>query len=241
MRVGALFIAVTLAGAFALLACKPKVGGACSGGPPACADEHTAVQCLDGKYAAAPCAGPSGCAEVGGVVTCDIRGDGPGAACLGGSLSMSCSDDSKSRYSCQKGEIVVDRCNGPKGCFKKTEQTMGCDTVPEPGDPCAAGADDTCAADRISLLECRSGKLVVSAVCRGRSGCSFSSLGATCDTSVGRADDACMAGSTCSEDHTQLLACEGGKLAVSKTCDGPKGCAQGKGTDPDCDTRVPSK
>lgn len=218
-------------------ACKPKIGASCSGGPPACADEHVAATCLDGKYVAAPCAGPSGCGEVGGVVTCDIRGNAAGDVCLGGTQSMVCSEDGKTRFMCPSGKVVVDRCNGLRGCFKKTEETMGCDTVPEPGDPCAPGADDTCAADRMTMLECRGGKLAVSAVCRGKSGCSFSGLGAMCDTSVGRAGDACMAGSTCSEDHKHLLACQGGTLVVSKACDGPKGCAQGKGTDPDCDGR----
>jgi hypothetical protein len=191
--------------------------------------------CIDGKYAAAPCAGPSGCSEAAGLLTCDFKGGPAGAVCLG--QSMACSDDGKSRYRCPSAKIAVDRCNGPKGCFKKTEQTMGCDTVPEAGDPCAAGTDDTCAADWKTLLECRAGKLAVAAVCRGRSGCSFGSLGAMCDTSVGRAGDACMVGRTCSEDHGQLLVCEGGKLAVSRICDGPKGCAQGTGTDPDCDAR----
>ena len=75
-----------------MVGCKPKAGAKCSGGA-ACADEHTELACVDGKYSIGQ------------------QGD----PCIG--TASSCSVDGRSVLECQGGHLAKTRdCNGPAGC-----------------------------------------------------------------------------------------------------------------------------
>jgi hypothetical protein len=102
---------------------------------------------------------------------------------------------------------------------------------PKAGDPCKIADDKTTfCSDAKTALVCQAGKRI-EIQCRGAKGCAGGE-NATCDTSLAKEGDACIAASdyvggtarVCSEDRASLLRCTEGKLEVDLRCRGAKGC-----------------
>ncbi len=229
----ALWVALVVA---TLGGCQAKPGASCSGGG-ACADESTQLGCVDGKYVAMPCRGPKGCVAVSGVVSCDIRANAAGEACVDvGDRAAYCSPDGKARVSCAAGKTVVAVCDGPGGCSPTSDKSARCDQIAHfnPGDACRADSQDVCADDHKTWLGCTNGKLAMVALCRGPTGCRPFAGSVACDTSVAEVGDLCAMGDTCSVDRKAVVSCQGGHMVKTRDCLGPKGCAGGS-NGPVCD------
>jgi len=150
-----------------------------------------------------------------------------------------------------KGERRVHReCRGPKGCAGD-EHAASCDrTIGREGDACSERNPEyygewsvVCSENGGALLACHDGKLAIDTPCRGPKGCSGGGQTIsmwTCDQTIGQVGDACNTHyhtqnqlGACSVDKKSSLACDHdeanttGKLVVSKTCRGPKGCEVG--------------
>jgi hypothetical protein len=221
--VPALLLAIASSG------CKPKEGGKCSGGA-ACADEHTELACVDGKYAAMPCRGQDGCVASDNVASCDIRGNSEGDPCVAaGASAKACTADGKTEVECVAGKTKVTLCDGPMGCTGSGESTS-CNRMIRLGDACAKGAGDSCLNDKKTWAVCEDGKWTVQALCRGPRGCGPFMGTISCDTSLGEVGDPCIGTSTaCSVDGHAALECKDGHLAKDRDCKGPTGCSFTKG------------
>jgi hypothetical protein len=224
---------VALALALVGVGCKSaKAGDTCSGDPQ-CTGAHTALLCISGRYTAAECKGPDGCTK--SPFRCDYRGNANGDACFepaSPAAPMSCAPDKKARFRCAKGKLERDECDGPKGCSPRTETTMSCDQTVHAGSPCS-GQGDRCSSDGADWLQCREGKLVVAARCRGRAHCQPLEDTVACDSSVGELRDPCFGqAKACSVDGKSLLACKGNTLQVDATCPSGKTCVPS--ADPSC-------
>lgn len=210
----------------ALVACKtPKVGDPCaSTGDNRCTGTEAALLCIDGKLAAATCGG-GGCQA--SPFACDYREAAKGAACFeraSPATPMACSANKKARVRCVKGVVDRDECDGPRGCYPKSETTMGCDRALRAGAPCGSDGD-WCADGASEWLQCKGGKLEVAARCRGPAGCKPFADTIACDTSIGAEGDPCIGNAeACSVDKRAVLRCQGGQLRVATTCASAKSC-----------------
>jgi hypothetical protein len=217
---------------FVVAACRSaKVGDACTDG--ACSGGDSALLCVDGKYVSAPCKGPDGCQK--SPFRCDYR-DNPGASLcsepLGVGAPMACSGDKKARIRCVKGKVERDECDGPKGCFPKSGTTMGCDKTLRAGASCSLDGD-WCSDDGAEWLQCRGGKLVVVARCRGPARCQAFMETIACDTAFAEENDPCLQkAEVCSADKKSVLGCVDGHFRVQSRCPAGKACTSG--TAPGC-------
>lgn len=210
--------------------CKGKVGDKCSGAG-SCQDARTALVCgTSSRLELVECKGPDGCSEAGGL-SCDFRGNAARDKCInrGDAHPQLCTPDKKARVQCVKGLVERDECDGPQGCTAKTEQTMACDRTMKVGGSCADDGD-WCSGDTIDWLQCKDGKLIVAAKCRGPKHCRSGrdrGLGVQiiqCDVSVSEANDPCIgSGKSCTADKTALLACTKGHMQPSP-CGGGHTC-----------------
>jgi hypothetical protein len=112
----------------------------------------------------------------------------------------------------------------------------GCNA--KPGDKCDSRQAATCE-DRATALACQEGVLV-SAPCRGPSGCVKGEAVIACDESLAVEGEACLGGDredhACGTDSTKSLLCDHGKWRVIQRCTGPKACAVDGGS-VTCDLR----
>lgn len=217
--------AVGVGALMALFACRSaKVGDACSG-ENVCTGPESALVCVSGKYAAAECRGPDGCRK--SPFSCDFRESADGSPCYESrapAAPMSCSGDRKARVRCFKDKVEREACEGPQGCFPKGETTMGCDRALRAGAACTQDGD-WCSGDGSDWLQCREGKLVVAAKCRGRQGCKAFGETIACDSSLGEVGDPCLGkAETCAVDRKSILACAASRLAVHQACPSGKQC-----------------
>jgi hypothetical protein len=110
-----------------------------------------------------------------------------------------------------------------------------------PGAPCKEG-ESACSGKKTALA-CRSGKFA-EVPCAGPLGCVKLQDRASCDTSVGKAGDACMGDGedehACTADKKRALVCKDGKLERSLECRGKGGCSV-LGRTVSCDTTVAAK
>lgn len=100
------------------------------------------------------------------------------------------------------------------------------------------GSEATCRDDKTALA-CHGGRFVEVA-CRGPAGCAKYRGGASCDTSVASAGEACMGEDdeyACSPDGRRALVCKGGQFQLYLECRGAQGCAM-SGRDVSCDTSI---
>ena len=89
--------------------------------------------------------------------------------------------------------------------------------------PCTNADSYSCAVDKKSLLQCKSGKVVLDSQCRGAEGCRKVGDKMRCDTTLASIGDVCeVDDEACSVDGKQLLKCKGLKMALGETC--KKGC-----------------
>jgi hypothetical protein len=165
------------------VACKKKVGDACTKGQAACLDDKTELACQDGKLVSAPCKGPNGCKIAEGKLTCDISANVAGDACSTDYEGHAqCGSDNKSKVTCAKGKYVSSPCRGPDGCKQQGDTAM-CDiSIAEIGDDCSnlkSGAY-ACSVDKKNLLKCDNGKFAVEEKCTNAKGCQMKGDHAGC-------------------------------------------------------------
>src|SRR6202050_5256213 len=112
-----LTLSLSLLGLALMTGCKAKPGGRCSANQTACADPHTDLFCLDGKYAEMTCAGADGCVTSGKQVDCDNTIAAKGDGCSEPE-DLACTPDKKSELRCRGNHFVVaSSCRGPTACF----------------------------------------------------------------------------------------------------------------------------
>lgn len=208
----------------ATIGCKGKPGDRCSGAGE-CDGRDKALLCgLSAKYVNATCKGPDGCTA--SPFRCDFRENAAGDPCSDGTGShpMHCTADTKARVRCVGGKVDRDACEGPLGCYRKSETTMGCDRALKAGATCTADGD-WCSTDGKEWLTCKEGKLVIAAKCRGPGACKPFGDAVACDVSIAEVADECAgSGHACSVDKTKVLSCAAGKLKVEKACAQGKSC-----------------
>jgi hypothetical protein len=87
-----------------------------------------------------------------------------------------------------------------------------------------------CSQDRASVIQCQRGGWVVLQPCMGPRGCALQGNTLACDTSISPIGAPCGGeGSfSCTPDRAALVACRGGRAALSSTCRGPRGCVVGE-------------
>jgi hypothetical protein len=198
---------------------KAEPGNACEGDWAACTgDGKNFLECKGNKLVqTATCGGPQGCRPFGQDLRCDQSQAKPGDMCFG--KSVSCGADGKQMLRCDGTKFVDDhQCLGPKGCSAVAEK-VSCDrSFAMAGDECE-GSGGSCHVGGKELLECKGNKLVRSAFCRGKDGCTVTGSSLHCAQEQGAEGDPCDSGSgACSLDGKALLSCKNGKLAVSKKC-----------------------
>jgi hypothetical protein len=211
--------------------CKPKPGDACDKGKAACLDDKTELACQAGRYVAAPCKGPRGCAMVNKAIQCDITGNVAGDPCsTDDEGNGACASGAKTQIVCRGGRYALDTCRGPAGC-KPVPEGSECDkTIAAVGEPCGklAVGTDACSVDGKSILTCVGGAFALAHPCRGPGGCSLKESHAVCDRSVVDPGESCaeltVGRHACSTDGKSALTCRDGRFALDRACKGPKGC-----------------
>jgi hypothetical protein len=219
-----------------VVGCKGKPGDKCTGAGE-CEGRDKALLCgLSSKYVSATCKGPDGCTS--SPFRCDFRENGLGEPCSDGSSShpMHCTADKKARVRCVDGKVDRDECDGPGGCYSKTETTMGCDRALKVGGACGVDGE-WCSSDGKDWLTCKGGKLAIAAKCRGPGGCKPFGDAVACDVSIAEVADECMgSGRACSLDGTRVLSCAAGKFQLETTCAKGKSC-RSTSEGASCDTK----
>jgi hypothetical protein len=176
----------------------------------------------------------------GNALSCDIRGNADGEACVEAGESKDnaaqCTVDKKARVTCVAGKTKVESCDGHGGCEPGASTLPSvCNKPVRPEATCAHEGEDACDDDGHLWLSCVHGRWETTSTCRGPAGCKFLSLvmPVACDTSFGEVGDPCATGSRCTVDHKAVLECTDHKLVKSTDCPGPKGCVPGEV--PTCD------
>ncbi len=136
-------------------------------------------------------------------------------------------DGSDRMLVCVDGTWSAVACAGPKGCAA-TGRFIDCDdSLARAGDPCGAdGAESAaCSTDGKTLMRCDGKTWTAHRPCRGPKSCaSPSQRYVDCDDSLAQLGDDCDDGQrSCSLDGTQLLVCNGGRMAVEASCS-PRRC-----------------
>jgi hypothetical protein len=134
--------------------------------------------------------------------------------------------DAKRAIVCDDGKFVETPCKGKAGCSTVQERTA-CDiSGNQPGDVCGTGDEGiaVCAGDD-AMLACH-GRRFERVSCRGPRGCEMVSAQASCDQSVAEVGEACKKenAKACSADKTQVLSCQGGRMAAQYLCRGEGHC-----------------
>jgi hypothetical protein len=227
MSTGRFFSMICVALVASAPACRQtRAGDDCKvDGRQRCTDKASALVCVDGRWEALACRGPTGCTTSGGDVDCSNEGYESGEFCDPASDDYVCSVDKKTALKCvAKRWAPVDRCLGPGGCVVTAKEVNCDDSVSEPGAACQPEGDLACAGDRASTLECKAGVMVAHQLCRGGLGCRKQGNKIACDDSVAGLGDACHieGDASCSGDKLAMLTCRSGKMAFSRSCVG--GC-----------------
>jgi hypothetical protein len=232
-------IVTTLLSAAALVAlfaeCKPSPGDACTENAKSCTSPTSRLACIDNKYVAQTCKGPSGCKEEKGTTSCDATRGDIGDPCASENAAV-CSTDGKEKLRCEHGKLAfVARC--AKGPCQVSDSGEGACTWPyaNVGDPCTPRpgapprASGSCTEDFKSELTCKDGKLVLARACRGEAGCAPLTSGPWCDRSIAIPGDDCDPkmeefSVACDKSMQNMLTCVGGKLTHTVRCGGENKC-----------------
>jgi hypothetical protein len=165
----------------------------------------------------------------------------PLAACKG-KPGQDCTDtpgsclDKASHLVCVDKKYVLETCKGQQGC--NDDKTLVCDnTKADVGDGCAHDGARACAGDGKNELRCREGKFAIEWACRG--GCTLDANNNPKCTPTGEVGDACRPDSiVCDGAQKSQLDCVNGKLAVTRTCHGARGCETAPGGGVRCDRTI---
>ncbi len=242
------FLPIVVLVALALLsACKPKVGGKCSGASAVCIDKTSALFCVDGLYAGMACRGDRGCAQRDTLVECDESVANEHDVCNAPD-SIACSTDRKEALRCTNNRFVLDEtCKGPTGCKLDPSQRISCDNdIADVNDPCHFAGDFACTTDKSLVLKCEANKMTPLNTCRGPDQCKIVQVPKQdnaefhCDDSIAMEGDVCDTNGeeACSMDRKGMFVCLGNKFGSLKAC--PGGCLYEKRTDHYACNDVPS-
>jgi hypothetical protein len=158
--------------------CTKKDGWTCT------ADNKTLLIC-DGTsfYAGSSCKGGLGCQVIANKVTCnnDVADLGDPCPAKPEDKDYACSSDKGMLLVCKDHKMVgFNSCRGPRACKVEesaapngaTQYKINCDDdIAVAGDPCAEPGEQSCTADKKSMLECRDGKFTSIKTCPGNKGC----------------------------------------------------------------------
>jgi hypothetical protein len=145
----------------------------------------------------------------------------------------SCSDKT-SHLVCVNKKYVLETCKGQGGCNDDAKVLVCDNTKADLGDGCAHDGARACSADGKEELRCRDSKFAVEWTCRG--GCTLDANNNPKCTPTGEVGDVCRPDSiVCDGAKKTQLSCVSGKLAVSRTCHGERGCETAPGGGILCD------
>jgi len=209
-------------------ACKkaPVAGAACTKeGDVQCQDKKVGLFCVQGKWEALACEGPTGCMSVMGDGSCTHTEYKVGEACLTEG-KPECSGDRKQAIKCVTGHWkLMDECKGALGCVSNVEGTkcdLGASSV---GSPCTKENEGnaSCTEDKKNLLLCKSGKMVLGATCKGMHGCRQRGTELECDETISDLGDTCDSSEyegkfACSTDKKMRLVCKSNKMVKERAC-----------------------
>ena len=155
----------------------------------------------------------------------------PGQACT--DAPGSCQDKA-SHLVCVDRKYVLETCKGKNAC-NDDGKTLACDsTRADVGDGCGRDGARACSVDGKSELRCRDGKMAIEWSCRG--GCAIDGNGNPRCTPTGEVGEICRPDSiVCDGAQKSQLDCVAGKLAVTRTCHGARGCETVAGGGVRCD------
>lgn len=210
----------------ALLACKGgtvKEGDACSKqGAIQCIDKKTGAFCVNGKYEALACEGPTGCMTVAGEGSCTHQDYKVGEACFEEGEPQ-CTGDRKAMIKCKNSHWeLINHCKGALGCVANAEGAK-CDLgAAAPGDKCTPENEGNaaCTEDKKSLLICKGGKMEVASTCKGMHGCRQMGTSLNCDSNMSDLGDPCEGEgkAACATDKKSRLVCKAGKMTKERDC-----------------------
>jgi hypothetical protein len=206
--------------------CDPDVtGAACDIGGP------SMLHCVHGTMAKEfTCRGPQGCGADAGRVTCDTSLSEPGDPCGPANEGKSgCTPDHAARVDCFGGtHVLAARCEGPGGCSVDAG-TVNCDNARmQVGAACTGEGLAQCAADRKSVMHCRSGRLAADGrACLGAAGCYERDGRVNCDQSIAEDGTSCATDGeeSCTKDGSATVVCKGGNFTRDRSC--AHGCTVG--------------
>lgn len=222
-------LALLLVTTVATVGCNKTVkeGDACEKqGEIQCIDDKTGGFCVDGKYEALACEGPTGCMAVAGNASCTHTEYKVGEACFEEGEPQ-CTGDGKSMIKCENSHwVLLEECTGRLGCVANVEGAK-CDlAVAAAGDACTPDNEGnaSCTEDGSALLLCREGKMVVEATCKGMHGCRQMGTSIECNSQIADLDDPCDrkfydGGFACTPDKKARLVCKDGKFEKEQDCD----------------------
>jgi hypothetical protein len=184
------------------------------------------------------CKGPKGCKVALGKLDCDFSTNAAGDACpYTDDAQAMCSADKKQKVACRDRKIAVEECRGPKGCFIDGGATHCDHAVAQEGDSCGSdvvgvGGGYACSLEKKDSLQCRAGKYVLDAHCRGPKGCEPGSETPDqklhCDSSIQQEGDPCDTAQllhfSCAVDAKSVLQCDGKVWKKDEACAGGKKC-----------------
>lgn len=161
--------------------CQAKAGDSCTKGTASCVDATNQLSCQGDKFVQVPCRGAKGCAVAGEKIMCDISANKAGDVCsTDDEGSSACSADGKSMVACEKGKYAISTCGGPDGCKEKDGKSQCDKSIAAIGDKCDV-VGNACTTDGKGLLECKDGKFVAKADCKGPKGCDAKGAQIICD------------------------------------------------------------
>jgi hypothetical protein len=145
--------------------------------------------------------------------------------------------DKASHLVCMNKKYILETCKGQQGCNDEGK-TLVCDnTKADVGDGCEHDGARACSGDGKNELRCRDGKFAVEWACRG--GCTLDANNNPKCTPTGEVGDTCRPDSiVCDGAKKTQLNCVDGKLAVTRTCHGARGCETAAGGGVLCDRTI---
>src|SRR5579863_10454713 len=160
-----------------------------------------------------------------------------------GKAGQDCTDtpgscnDKTAHVVCVNKKYVLETCKGQGGC-NDDGNTLVCDnSKADVGDGCGNDGARACSLDGKTELRCRDHKMAIEWSCRG--GCTLDANNNPKCIPTGEVGDTCRPDSiVCDGAQKTQLSCVSGKLVVTRTCHGERGCETPPGGGVRCDRTV---
>jgi hypothetical protein len=212
------------------------VVAACSKGPRAgekctrawaieCTGKTDAVVCVGGRWESMQCRSVTGCMDMGneGNDGCSNDTHVVGEPCKEDG-AYGCSLDGKAMLKCDADRWTkADDCRGQNGCVSNATGAS-CDKGTESAGAACTPENEgngSCTPDGHALLVCKSGKMVVAAMCKGMHGCRQQGTKLDCNQTIADVGDPCddyEGKYACASDKKSRLVCKNGKMARDRGC-----------------------